>query len=59
VVNARISYLYEPAGLRFTVYGKNLTESNYYINRFQTDFATNSLYAAPRTWGMRLSFVFK
>ena len=59
VVNARLSYLYQPINLRLTLFGKNLTGANYYLNRFQTDFATNSLYAAPRTLGVRLSWEFK
>jgi iron complex outermembrane receptor protein len=57
--NARVSYMYEPAGLRLTVFGKNLTDEEYYVNRFQTDFATNSLYGEPRIWGVRLSYEFK
>lgn len=59
VINARIGYLYQPAGLRVTVFGKNLTDEVYYVNRFQTDFATNSLFAAPRTFGVRLSYDFR
>ncbi len=59
VLNGRISYLHEPSGLRLTVFGKNLTDEDYYINRFQTDFATNSIFAAPRTVGVTLSLNFK
>lgn len=59
LINARISYLYEPAGLRITVFGKNLADEDYYLNRFQTDFATNSLFGPSRTYGVRLSYEFK
>jgi len=59
LVNARVSYLYEPANLRLTVWGKNLGNENYYINRFQTDFATNSIFNPPRTFGANLSLEFR
>jgi iron complex outermembrane receptor protein len=58
VLNARASYLYEPMNLRLTVFGKNLTDELYFINRFETDFATNSLYAASRLYGVTLSYGF-
>lgn len=59
VLNGRISYLYEALNLRITAFGKNLTDEQYYINRFETDFATNSLFAMPRSYGVTLSYSFK
>src|SRR3546814_13280558 len=54
LLNGRISYLFEPLNVRLSVFGHNLTDEVYYINRFETDFATNSLYASPRTFGATL-----
>src|SRR3546814_11407468 len=59
LLNGRISYLFEPLNVRLSVFGHNLTDEAYYINRFETDFATNSLYASPRTFGATLSWSFK
>jgi len=58
LLNGRISYLFAPLDVRISVFGHNLTDEVYYINRFETDFATNSLYASPRTFGVTLSWNF-
>jgi iron complex outermembrane receptor protein len=47
VLNARISYFYEPENLRITLYGKNLEGTEYNYGRFHVDFGTAD-YKAPR-----------
>ncbi|RNL65979.1 TonB-dependent receptor [Zhongshania marina] len=56
LISAQISYLYEPAGLRISAFGQNLTESVYYLNRFETDFNVVGTYAPPRSYGLKLSY---
>lgn len=47
VLNARISYYYEPENLRITLYGRNLEGTEYNYGRFHVDFGTAD-YKAPR-----------
>jgi iron complex outermembrane receptor protein len=54
LVNARLSYLYEDWNLRTSIFGRNLLSEDYYVNRFPTDFATNSNFANDRTFGLTL-----
>lgn len=56
--NARISYLYDPARLRLTVYGDNLGDERYNLAQFHTDFGRQDSLAPPRTWGLRLNWDF-
>ncbi|MDB5970171.1 MAG: hypothetical protein JWQ90_2621 [Hydrocarboniphaga sp.] len=58
LTNARVSYLYEPWNLRIQVFVRNLTDTQYYYNRFPNDFSTNSYYAPPRSYGLSLSWEF-
>lgn len=58
VVNARLSYLYNPWDVRLTVYGSNLENSEYFLTRFPVDFNDSGNYAPPRTIGARLEWNF-
>lgn len=58
VINARISYLYEPWGTRITVFGRNLDDQKYYLYQFETDFGTLGLLQPEAAWGARLSWEF-
>ncbi|WP_373092412.1 TonB-dependent receptor [Zhongshania sp.] len=58
VLNARISYLYEPENLRITLYGKNLEGTEYNYGRFHVDFGTAD-YKAPRdVVGLKVNWQF-
>ena len=58
LVDGRVSYLYDPWGLQFTVFGKNLTDKAYTAGSFTADFGTTYTYAAPRVYGVRLEWSF-
>jgi len=58
VVNAHVSYLYEPWNVRLTVFGTNLTDTEYYYYNFETDFGTSALLHPPRAYGLRLKWDF-
>ena len=58
VVNARLSYLHEPWGLRCTLFGSNLGNSEYFLSRFPVDFNISGLYAPSRAVGLRLDYSF-
>jgi len=58
VFNARISYLYEPANLRVTLFGKNITDAPYHYNLADFDFGSPTLLAPPSTYGLRLNWEF-
>jgi iron complex outermembrane receptor protein len=58
VLNARISYFYEPKNLRITLYGKNLEGTEYNYGRFHVDFGTAD-YKAPRdVVGLKVNWQF-
>src|SRR5690606_19895720 len=38
LINARIGYVYTPWNLRTTVFGRNITDTDYYIGLYQNDF---------------------
>jgi iron complex outermembrane recepter protein len=58
VVDARLSYLYEPWGVRVTAWGKNLNDAKYIDGQFQTDFGFNSHLGRPVKYGIRLNWDF-
>lgn len=58
LLGARISYLYEPWGLRATVFGNNILDEYYSIGVLQADFGTNVSLGAPVTYGLRLAWDF-
>ncbi|NGY05485.1 TonB-dependent receptor [Solimonas terrae] len=58
VVNASVSYLYEPWHFRTTVFGKNLTDERYTYSKFILDTGTLEYLAPPRTFGIRLGLDF-
>ena len=58
VVNARVSYLYEPWNLRTTLFGRNLTDTQYNYGRFHVDFGTADYLAPPMSYGIQLGWQF-
>ncbi|SEQ58825.1 iron complex outermembrane recepter protein [Solimonas aquatica] len=58
IFNAHLSYLYQPYGLKLTVYGDNLGDERYNLAQFHTDFGREDSLAPPRTWGLRLNWDF-
>lgn len=55
-VGARLSYLYEPWNFRVTVFGQNLTSTEYNLGRFPTDFGTQDARAPKANYGLRLNW---
>ncbi|WP_051361697.1 TonB-dependent receptor [Solimonas soli] len=58
VVDASISYLYQPWRLRTTLFGKNLTDEQYTYSKFVLDTGTLEYLAPPRTFGIRFGLDF-
>ncbi|HKY20509.1 MAG TPA: TonB-dependent receptor [Vicinamibacterales bacterium] len=58
LVDAQLSYLYEPWSVRLTLFGRNLTDRLYALNKLPNDIGTWTTYASPRTYGARLSWDF-
>ncbi len=58
LLDARISYWYAPLDLRVTLFGKNLTDTVYALNRLPTDIGTWTTYAPPQIWGVRVQWEF-
>ena len=58
LLNARASYLYKPANIRVTAFGKNILSERYHIGLFQTDFGTLSTLAYPVQYGVSLAWNF-
>jgi iron complex outermembrane recepter protein len=58
LVNARISYLYEPWNVRLTAFGKNINNGKYHIQMFENDFSTWKTLAPPAYYGVRLNWSF-
>ena len=56
LLNARVSYYYEPWRLRLTAFGNNLTDKRYDAGQFTTDFGTNAYMGAPVSYGVRLNW---
>lgn len=56
LLNARVSYTYEPWNLKLTVFGQNLDDETYSYSQFTADFGTNITLAPPRTYGFRVSW---
>ncbi len=58
IVNARVSYLYEPWNLRTTLFGSNLTNERYNLQQFHTDFGRADALAPPVSYGLRINWSF-
>ena len=56
VLNARISYLYEPWNLRVTAFGNNLESKKYTDGLFQTDFGVQRHLAKPVSYGLKVNW---
>ncbi|MES0873308.1 hypothetical protein [Sinimarinibacterium thermocellulolyticum] len=58
VVNARVSYLYDPWNLRTTVFGRNITDEKYNYGRFHVDFGTADYLAPGASYGIKFNWQF-
>ncbi|HKY19857.1 MAG TPA: TonB-dependent receptor [Vicinamibacterales bacterium] len=58
VLGARVSYMYEPWGLRATVFGTNILDKKYNVSRFPNDFGGLDALAPPVIYGLRLNWDF-
>ena len=58
LLNSRVSYLHEPWGTRITLFGRNLLDRRYHMQRFQTDFGVLNALAPPRQYGATLNWTF-
>ncbi len=58
IVNARLSYFYEPGKLELTAYVQNLANIAYNEVVFVDDFGRNQVLNDPRTFGGRLKWSF-
>nr|WP_281388609.1 TonB-dependent receptor [Litorivivens lipolytica] len=56
VWGARVGYFYEPWNLRVSAFGANLTDEFYTRGIQPSDFGDQSTIAAPRTYGLRMSW---
>lgn len=56
VLNARISYFYEPWNLRVTAFGNNLEDKKYSDGLFQTDFGVQRHLAKPVSYGLKVNW---
>lgn len=58
LVNARLSYLYEPWNFRITAFGRNVLDERYNATSLVIDFGTFKTLAPPRTYGLALGYEF-
>ncbi|WP_299688656.1 TonB-dependent receptor [Hydrocarboniphaga sp.] len=58
ILSARISYLYEPANVRVTLFGDNLGDTTHSYGQFLTDFGRLEPLAPPLTVGLRVNWSF-
>lgn len=58
LVNARLSYLYQPWKLRITAFGRNILDERYNATSLVIDFGTFQTLAPPRTYGLALGYEF-
>lgn len=58
-VGARVSWLYEPNGLRVTAFGTNITDNDHNLQLFTTDFGVVRHQAKPSIYGLRVEVSFR
>lgn len=58
VINARASYIYDPWGLRLSVYGKNIADEEYSNALVLTDFGRLEARAPRSQYGVRVNWDF-
>lgn len=58
LIGAYMTYTYDPMGLKFRVYGRNLTDEFYTNGLLATDFGTNYAVAPPRQYGVSVGWTF-
>lgn len=56
LLGARMSFIYDPWRMRMTLFGRNLSDSDYNYSLFETDFGTLAAAAPPMSCGLRLNF---
>jgi len=56
--NARVSYIYDPWGVRLTVFGENITDTEYNEVVFVDDFGRNQSLNSPKVVGARVNWEF-
>jgi iron complex outermembrane receptor protein len=56
LVNARISYLLEDIGLRFTLSGKNLADTIHAYSQFPNDFGRLEALAPPKSYSVSVAW---
>jgi len=64
LLNAKLSYLTDDGRWRFTIYGDNLTDEDYYTNALESGVPTPGVdpvvpqffLGAPRTWGVQVRY---
>lgn len=58
LLNLRIGYLYEPWNLKISLAGTNVTDADYYILQYQSDFAEAGKMAMGRGYAVKLHWEF-
>lgn len=58
LLNARLSYMHLPWNTRVTMFGRNVLDRKYHMQRFQNDFGVLNALAPPRTYGLMLDWKF-
>lgn len=58
LLNAHATYTYQPWGLQVTLYGRNLTQTNYDASQFTSEFGRTELLNDPRTYGGSIKWSF-
>ena len=53
LLNARVSYFYDPWGLQLTAFGENITDTVYNEVVFVDDFGRNQVLNSPPVFGLR------
>jgi iron complex outermembrane recepter protein len=56
VHSARLSGLHRRSGVRLTLWGRNLTDEVYTMQKFEHDFGVTTIYAPQRTYGVTLQW---
>lgn len=58
LLNARVTYFYEPWTVQATAFVQNVTDEKYFTSMFLDDFGASVTLDAPRTYGLRLKWTF-
>ncbi|MGQ0700963.1 MAG: TonB-dependent receptor domain-containing protein [Panacagrimonas sp.] len=58
LINARVSYFYDPWQVQFTLFGENVTDEEYNEVVFVDDLGRNEVLNSPRLYGVRMKVEF-